>query len=319
MIYSKIIGVGSYLPEKIITNFDLEKIVETSDEWIFERTGIKQRHVADDNEFTSDLAYKASMEAIKSANIDKNSIDIIIVATTTPDKTFPSTAVILQNKLGILEKSFAFDVQAVCSGFVYALTTANSFIKSGQAKTILVVGAETITRLIDWQDRNTCILFGDGAGAVILQATNEERGILNCLLHSDGQYSDLLNTTGGVSTTKSIGSIHMDGREVFKIAVNKMSECVIQNLKECGFSPENVNILVPHQANKRIIDGVAKKLNLSEDQVIMTIENQANTSAASIPLALDFAIKNKRIQKEDIVVLEALGGGITWGSIIIKW
>lgn len=319
MVNSKIIGTGSYLPKKILTNADLEKLVETTDEWIVERTGIKQRHIADDGELTSDLALKASEEAIKSANITKDDIDLIVFATTTPDKTFPSTATILQNKLGISDKCFAFDIQAVCCGYIYAMNIANNFIKTGQVKTALVVGAETISRIIDWQDRNTCVLFGDGAGATILQAAEEGSGILNCKLHSDGQYGNILDTTGGVSLDQKSGFVHMEGKEVFRLAVNKMSECVIENLNECGLLVSDINLLIPHQANKRIIDGVGKKLGLSEDRVIMTVQDQANTSAASVPLALDFAIKSNKIKKNDIVVLEALGGGLTWGSIVIKW
>lgn len=319
MVNAKIISTGSYLPKKVLTNFDLEKMVETSDEWITERTGIKERHIADASELTSDLALNAAEEAVKNANINKDEIDLIIVATTTPDRTFPSTAVILQNKLGLSEKCFAFDMQAVCSGFIYALNVANNFIRTGQIKTALVVGAETISRIVDWKDRNTCVLFGDGAGAVILQATNEDCGILNCLLHSDGKYTDILNTDGGVSLNQKSGTIFMEGREVFKLAVNKMSECVLENLSKCNLTQENIDLLVPHQANKRIIDGVGKKLGLPEDKVILTLDKQGNTSAASVPMALDYALKNSKIKSGDIVVLEALGGGITWGSIIIKW
>ena len=319
MTKSRIIGTGSYLPSKVLTNNDLAKIVETSDEWIVERTGIKQRHIADDSELTSDLALKASEEAIKSANISKDDIDLIVFATTTPDKSFPSTATILQNKLGISDKCFAFDVQAVCCGYIYAMNIANNFIKSGQVKTALVVGAETLSRIVDWKDRSTCVLFGDGAGATILQATEEDNGILNCKLHSDGHYGDLLDTTGGVSLNQKSGFIHMEGREIFKLAINKMADCVIENLGECGLSIDDINLLIPHQANKRIIDGVGRKLNLPEEKVILTVQDQANTSAGSVPLALDFALKNNKIKKGDIVVLEALGGGLTWGSIVIKW
>ena len=316
---AKIISTGSYLPSKILTNFDLEKMVETSDEWITERTGIKQRHIADDNELTSDLAFKAAQDAIKTANINKDDIELIVFATTTPDRTFPSSATILQNKLGISNKCFAFDVQAVCCGFIYALNIANNFIKTGQVKTALVVGAETISRIVDWTDRNTCVLFGDGAGAVILQATEEDKGILNCKMHSDGQYGPLLDTSGGVSLNQKSGLIHMEGREIFKLAVNKMSDCVFENLQECGLTASDISLLVPHQANKRIIDGVGRKLGLPEEKVILTVHNHANTSAASVPLALDYALKNNKIKDNDIIVLEALGGGLTWGSIIIKW
>lgn len=316
---AKIISTGSYLPSKILTNFDLEKMVETSDEWITERTGIKQRHIADDNELTTDLAYNASKQAIENSNINKDDIELIVFATTTPDRTFPSSATILQNKLGISNKCFAFDVQAVCCGFIYALNIANNFIKTGQVKTALIIGAETISRIVDWTDRNTCVLFGDGAGAVILQATEEDKGILNCKMHSDGQYGPLLDTSGGVSLNQKSGLIHMEGREIFKLAVNKMSDCVFENLQECGLTASDISLLVPHQANKRIIDGVGRKLGLPEEKVILTVHNHANTSAASVPLALDYALKNNKIKDNDIIVLEALGGGLTWGSIIIKW
>lgn len=316
---AKIISTGSYLPSKILTNFDLEKMVETSDEWITERTGIKQRHIADDNELTTDLAYNASKQAIENSNINKDDIELIVFATTTPDRTFPSSATILQNKLGISNKCFAFDVQAVCCGFIYALNIANNFIKTGQVKTALVIGAETISRIVDWTDRNTCVLFGDGAGAVILQATEEDKGILNCKMHSDGQYGPLLDTSGGVSLNQKSGLIHMEGREIFKLAVNKMSDCVFENLQECGLTASDISLLVPHQANKRIIDGVGRKLGLPEEKVILTVHDHANTSAASVPLALDYALKNNKIKDNDIIVLEALGGGLTWGSIIIKW
>lgn len=316
---AKIISTGSYLPSKILTNFDLEKMVETSDEWITERTGIKQRHIADDNELTTDLAYNASKQAIENSNINKDDIELIVFATTTPDRTFPSSATILQNKLGISNKCFAFDVQAVCCGFIYALNIANNFIKTGQVKTALIIGAETISRIVDWTDRNTCVLFGDGAGAVILQATEEDKGILNCKMHSDGQYGPLLDTSGGVSLNQKSGLIHMEGREIFKLAVNKMSDCVFENLQECGLTADDISLLVPHQANKRIIDGVGRKLGLPEEKVILTVHNHANTSAASVPLALDYALKNNKIKDNDIIVLEALGGGLTWGSIIIKW
>ncbi len=316
---AKIIATGSYLPNKILTNFDLEKMVETSDDWIVERTGIKQRHIAGDNELTTDLAYNASKQAIENSNINKDDIELIVFATTTPDKTFPSSATILQNKLGISSKCFAFDVQAVCCGFIYALNIANNFIKTGQVKTALVIGAETISRIVDWTDRNTCVLFGDGAGAVILQATEEDKGILNCKMHSDGQYGPLLDTSGGVSLNQKSGLIHMEGREIFKLAVNKMSDCVFENLQECGLTADDISLLVPHQANKRIIDGVGRKLGLPAEKVILTVQDHANTSAASVPLALDYALKNNKIKDNDIIVLEALGGGLTWGSIIIKW
>ena len=319
MVNSKIIGTGSYLPSKILTNFDLEKIVDTSDDWIVERTGIKERRIADKSELTSDLALKASLNAIKNANIDKNDIELIIVATTTPDRTLPSTATILQGKLEIPETCSSFDIQAVCGGFVYALTIANSFIKSGQVKTALVVGAETISRIVDWKDRNTCILFGDGAGAVVLQATNEDKGIISCDLHSDGKYLDILKSDSGVSIDQKVGFIYMEGREVFKLAIHKMVNSVIDNFKKANLDISSLKYLVPHQANKRIIDGIGKKLGLSEEQVILTVQNHANTSSASVPLALDTAVKSNKFKDNDIIVLEALGAGLVWGSIIIKW
>lgn len=316
MFNSKIISTGSYLPEKILTNLALEKIVETSNDWIVERTGILERRIAAEDELTSDLAYKASVKALE--NLDKNTIDMIVVATTTPDRTFPSVATILQHKLGLGEHCCAFDLQAVCSGFIYALTVADSFIKTGSVKRILVVGAEKITNLLDWTDRNTCILFGDGAGAVVLEATSENKGILAWSLHSDGQYFDLLNTSHGVGFGKTSGYIFMEGREVFKLAINKMSACVLKTLEKCGLTMEDVSLLIPHQANKRILSGVAKKLNFPEEKVIITLEKQGNTSAASIPLAIDFAYRNNRIKENDIFVLEALGGGLTWGSVVIR-
>ena len=319
MVNSKIIGTGSDLPSKILTNFDLEKIVDTSDDWIVERTGIKERRIADKSELTSDLALKASLNAIKNANIDKNDIELIIVATTTPDRTLPSTATILQGKLEIPETCSSFDIQAVCGGFVYALTIANSFIKSGQVKTALVVGAETISRIVDWKDRNTCILFGDGAGAVVLQATNEDKGIISCDLHSDGKYLDILKSDSGVSIDQKVGFIYMEGREVFKLAIHKMVNSVIDNFKKANLDISSLKYLVPHQANKRIIDGIGKKLGLSEEQVILTVQNHANTSSASVPLALDTAVKSNKFKDNDIIVLEALGAGLVWGSIIIKW
>jgi len=317
---SKIISTGSYLPKKVLTNDDLSKIVDTSDEWITERTGIKQRHIVAKSELTSDLAYNASIKAIKDSGIKKSDIGMIVVATTTPDKTFPSTATILQKKLGIGDKCFAFDVQAVCSGFIYALSIANQFIKTGQVKNALVVGAESLSRIIDWKDRNTCVLFGDGAGAVILgQEKSSKKGILSSSLHSDGKYGDLLYTTGGVSLNQQAGFIVMHGREIFKLAVNKMVACVRESLKKVNLSDKDIDLIIPHQANLRILLMVAKRLGLSEEKVILTVAEHANTSAGSIPLALDYAVRNNRIKKGDLVVLEALGGGLTWGSVVIKW
>lgn len=318
-IRSKIVATGSYLPQKIVTNDDLAKTVDTSNEWIIERTGIKQRHIANEGELTSDLALHASKAAISSVKIKVEDIDLIIVATTTPDLTFPSTATILQAKLGA-KNAFAFDVQAVCSGFVYALNIADNFIKSGQAKNALVVGAETLSRIVDWSDRNTCVLFGDGAGAVILQATQEKNsGILSSKLNSDGTLADILKTTGGASSNKQVGIITMAGKEVFKHAVEKMAKSVIEALDKAGLSTKDIDLLIPHQANARILNSVASKLGLDEDKVIMTLQNHANTSAASIPLAMDYANKTNRLKKGDLIVLEALGGGLTWGSVILRW
>ncbi len=320
MLKSKIVGVGEYLPKKIYNNKYMESLVETSNEWIIERTGIKERHIADANESTSNLAFEAAKKAIKNANLDINDIDAIILATTTPDRTFPSTATILQNKLGIGEKCFAFDVQAVCCGFIYALDIADSLIKSLKAKNILVVGAETLSRIVNWKDRTTCVLFGDGAGAVILQSTEEQnKGILASSLHSDGQYFNILKTSGGVSFNKEVGFIEMEGKEVFKLAVNKLHYCVLETLKKIGLNTNNINLLIPHQANQRIIEAVGKKLNLNREKIISTVAFHGNTSAASIPLALSYAIQNNKIKKNDIIVLEGIGGGMTWGSIVIKW
>lgn len=311
-------SVGGYLPEKYLTNDDLSKVVDTSDEWISERTGIKKRHIAEVGEYTSDLAFKAASQALERANLGASDLDMIIVATTSSDRIFPSTAAILQNHLGI-KNIPAFDVQAVCSGFVYGLTIAEKFIISNSAKRILVVGAETISRILDWQDRNTCVLFGDGAGAAILEQTTEDRGILASSLYADGEFADILCTTGGPSRTGGPGVITMQGKEVFKHAVNKMSEAVINCLEKAGLSLNDIDLLVPHQANQRILSAVAKKLNLSDDKVISTVKDHANTSAASIPLALDVAIREDRVKQGDIVVLEALGAGLTWGSIVMKW
>lgn len=320
-IHSVIVATGSYLPAKIVTNHDLSKTVDTSDEWIFERTGIKERRIVAEGELTSDLALHASRAAIASSSmpIKAEEIELIIVATTTPDLTFPATATTLQAKIGA-KNAFAFDVQAVCSGFVYALTVADNFIKAGQVKNALVVGAETLSRIVDWQDRNSCVLFGDGAGAVILQASTEaNRGIIASKLSSDGTLNDILKTSGGPSFNQQSGVIHMAGKEVFKHAVEKMAKSVIDTLEKVGLKPSDIDLLVPHQANARILTSVATRLGVPEDKVVLTVANHANTSAASIPLALDFANKNHRIKKGDLVVMEALGGGLTWGSVVLRW
>ncbi len=319
MLNSRIIATGSYLPEKVLTNDDLSKIVDTSNEWIIERTGIQERRIAADNELTSDLAYFASVDALNKAGFTASDIDGIVLATTTPDRTFPSTASILQNKLGLRNNCLCFDVQAVCCGFMYAFATADSFIKTGMAKRILVVGAETMSRIVDWNDRGTCILFGDGAGAVILEASTDTRsGILSSSLHCDGQYFDLLKTSGGASYNREVGCIEMHGKEVFKLAVNKMADSVQESLSKAGLNLDDINFLIPHQANKRIINSLSKKLNISEDHVVVTIDRHGNTSSASVPLALDYALQNNLIKSGDVIVLEALGGGLTWGSSIVR-
>ncbi len=318
-INSVIKGTGSYLPKKILTNADLSKMVETSDEWIVERTGIKERHIADESELTSDLAKNAAIQALENAKMQASELDLIIVATTTPDLTFPSTAAILQAKIGA-KNAFAFDVQAVCSGFVYAFNIADNYIKSAQVKNALVIGAETLSRIVDWNDRNTCVLFGDGAGAVILEAnTKKNRGTISATLKSDGNLCDILKTSGGTSLNKKAGFIEMAGKEVFKHAVEKMSNSVLETLEKAQLTTKDINLLVPHQANSRILSSVAKRLNLKDEQVIITVENQGNTSAASIPLALDYANKKSMMKKGDLIILEALGGGLTWGSIALRW
>jgi 3-oxoacyl-[acyl-carrier-protein] synthase-3 len=316
-INSKIIATGSYLPEKILTNFDLEKIVDTTNDWIIERTGIKQRHIVAQGEFTSDIATKAALKALSNSGLKAEEIDMIILATTTPDLTFPATATTVQAKINA-KNAFAFDLQAVCCGFVYAVTTANNFIKSGQVKNALIIGAETLSRIVDWKDRNTCVLFGDGAGAVVLQATSEDRGIIASNLHSDGKLNGILKTSGGVSTSNT-GFIEMSGKEVFKHAVEKMTKSVLTVLESSNLGVKDIDLLVPHQANARILSAVATRLGIAEEKVVITLQNHANTSAASIPLALDHANSQGRIKKDDIIVLEALGGGLTWGSVVLKW
>ena len=316
---SRIIATGSHLPQKIVTNSDLVKTVETSNEWIIERTGIEQRHIAAEGELTSDLAAAAAKKAIANSGLKAEEIEMIIVATTTPDLTFPATATTVQAKIGA-KAAFAFDIQAVCSGFVFAIATADNFIKSGQVKNALVIGADKLSSIVDWQDRNTCVLFGDGAGAVILQATEEEnRGIIASSLYSDGTLNDILKTSGGPSSNQKSGFIEMAGKEVFKHAVDKMVKSVIATLAKAGLNTKDIDLLVPHQANLRILNAVATRLELPEEKVIVTVQKHANTSAASIPLALDHANSQKKIKDGDVVVLEALGGGLTWGSVVLKW
>lgn len=309
LTYSKIIGTGSYLPVKTVTNFDLEKTVDTSHDWIVSRSGIQERHFAADDQKSSDLAYEASLKAIEAAGISPADIDLIVVATTSPDMAFPSTACILQHKLGITNGSPAFDIQAVCGGFIFALNTADLYIRGGQAKTALVVGAEVLTRMLDWNDRTTCVLFGDGAGAVVLKAS-EEPGIIASKLHSDGSYNQLL---------KADPKISMEGQAVFKFAVNSLSSVVEELLEQENMSGSDIDWMVPHQANIRIIEATAKKLGMSLDNVVVTVANHGNTSAASIPLALDTAVRDGRIKPGQTVIMEAIGGGFTWGASLIKW
>lgn len=320
MIHSRIAGTGSYLPEKVLSNHDLEKVVDTSDDWIVSRTGIRERHVAAGHETTSDLAFHASRRAIEMAGVDAQEIDLIIVATTTPDMVFPSTACILQDKLGIRSGGAAFDLQAVCGGFVYALTVADQFIRNGSAKCVLVVGAEIFSRILDWNDRTTCVLFGDGAGAVIVRA-GDAPGILSTHLHADGSYRGMLGVSASISGGKIQGNpfVEMDGGAVFKFAVKVLDEIVEETLEKNGLAKSDINWLVPHQANTRIIQATAKKLGMSMDNVVVTVDKHGNTSAASIPLALDTAVRDGRIQAGELVLMEGVGGGFTWGSVLVRW
>ncbi len=314
-------GYGSYLPERIVKNSELEKTLDTQDAWIIERTGIRQRHIAAPEEMTSHLGTKAAANALANAGLSPDDIDLIVVATATPDNTMPSTATKIQHMLG-MTKGAAFDVNAACSGFVYALSIADSYIKSGNAKRVMVIGAETCSRILDWSDRSTCILFGDGAGALILEAadkTKEKRGILHIRIISDGQYYDILNTTGGVSSTKTAGFITMNGKEVFRHAVAKMAEVVMEGLATLNFTHNQIDWVIPHQANVRILQSVAKKLGISEEKLISTVPLHANTSAASIPLALSDAASKGQIQPGQLLVIPALGSGLTWGACIIRW
>lgn len=323
MLRSVVSGCGSYLPEKVVTNKEMEELVDTTDEWIIERTGIKQRHIAEKGQLTSDLALKAAEKALDHAGLTADDIDLIVVATSTPDQTFPSTATRVQAALGMTHGA-AFDVQAVCSGFIYALATADNFIKAGQAKHALVIGAETFSRILDWEDRTTCVLFGDGAGAVVISAqegegNNQDQGILSSHLHSDGRYNELLYVDGGVSSTQSTGYLRMKGKEVFRHAVVNLANVVKEALEFNDLTADDVDMVVPHQANKRILDATIRKLKIDPKKVAITVSRHANTSAASIPLALDEVVKEKRIARGDIVVLEAMGGGFTWGSCLIRW
>ncbi|MGE0408685.1 MAG: beta-ketoacyl-ACP synthase III [Amphiplicatus sp.] len=314
-------GCGAYLPDRVLTNNDLAKTIDTSDEWIRERTGIAERRIAADGQVTSDLAVEAAKGALAAAGLDAKDIDLVIVATTTPDLTFPATAAIVQAKLGVASGA-AFDIQAVCTGFVYAISTAEKFLITGQHKRALVIGAETFSRILDWEDRGTCVLFGDGAGAFVLEAVEEARaggrGVIASYLRSDGNLVDLLYVDGGVSSTKSAGHVRMQGNKVFREAVTRISEAMETVAKKAGIAPADIDWFVPHQANERIIQGVVKKLDLRPDQVIATISRHGNTSAASIPLAYCEGVKDGRIKRGDLVMLEAMGGGLTWGAALLR-
>jgi 3-oxoacyl-[acyl-carrier-protein] synthase-3 len=323
VIRSVVQGCGAYLPERVVTNADLAKTMDTSDEWIQQRTGIRQRHIAADGEMTSHLALKASERALAHAGLKASDLDLIILATATPDETFPATATRVQAQLG-MTRGAAFDMQAVCAGFVYGLSVADSMIKTGLASTALVIGAETFSRILDWNDRGTCVLFGDGAGAVVLRAeegkgTSADRGVLANALHSDGRQHDILYVDGGPSSTRTTGFLRMEGKEVFKHAVVNMAMVVGEVLAKAGFETKDIDWLVPHQANKRIIDGTGRKLGLPPERVVVTVDRHANTSAASIPLALDAAVKDGRIKKGDLLLLEGIGGGLAWGASLVRW
>jgi len=322
-IRSVVLGCGSYLPQRVVTNAELASRIDTSDEWIVQRTGIRQRHVAADGEFTSHLALNAARAALSAADIDPQSIELIVLATSTPDNTFPATAVAVQNGLGI-HHGAAFDLQAVCSGFVFALATADNFLRTGAYKRALVIGAETFSRILDWNDRGTCVLFGDGAGALVLDAQDQpgtaaDRGVLTSHLRSDGRHKSKLYVDGGPSSTQTVGHLRMEGREVFKHAVGMITDVIVDAFDATGMTAEDIKWFVPHQANKRIIDASAHKLHIAPEKVVLTVDRHGNTSAASIPLALDVAVKDGRIKKGDVVLLEAMGGGFTWGSALLRW
>ena len=320
---SVITGTGSHLPEKVMTNDDLAKIVDTSDEWIRTRTGIRRRHVAAEGETTSDLATRAAERALSAAGRAPADIDAVLVATTTPDYTFPATACVVQDKLGVPAGAMAFDLQAVCSGFIYGLSVADSLIRAGQAERVLLIGAETLTRLLDWTDRSTCVLFGDGAGAVVLEAAEgtgavSDRGVLHTVARAEGRHRELLFTDGGPSTTGTVGKLRMQGREVFRHAVNRIAEAMREVMDAAGVVAEDIDLFVPHQANVRILEATAKKLGIAPEKVMLTIEEQGNTSAASIPLALDAAVRQGRARQGDLLLLEAMGGGFTWGASLLR-
>ena len=323
MIRARVIGCGAALPDNIVTNDDLAKRMDTSDEWIRERTGIRQRHIAAPDEKTSDLALRAAREALLDAAIDAGEVDLVIVATTTPDQSFPSVATMVQARLG-MSRGAAFDVQAVCSGFIYGLSVADSMIRTGAARTVLLIGAETMSRLLDWEDRTTAVLFGDGAGAIVLQAhhgvgDNSDQGVLNTKIFSDGRLHDFLYADGGVSSTQSAGKLRMQGKEVFKHAVTNIAAAITASTDAAGIDVGAVDWFVPHQANQRILDGTAKKLGIDPARVVSTVASHGNTSAASVPLALVTAVRDGRIKRGQLVLLEAMGGGFTWGSALIRW
>ena len=323
MIRSIIAGCGAYLPERVLTNDQLSELIDTSDEWIVARTGIRERRIATDGEKTSDLALEAARRTLDNAGASADDVDLIVLATSTPDQTFPATAATVQAGLGIT-RGAAFDIQAVCTGFIYGLATADNFIKSGQYNNVLVIGAETFSRIVDWQDRATCVLFGDGAGAVLLTASNGngntgDRGILSTHLHADGRLRDLLYVDGGPSSTQSTGHLRMAGKEVFRHAVVNLSAVINEALDATGLSVDQIDWVVPHQANKRILDGTSRKLGIDPAKVIVTVDRHGNTSAASVPLALNEAVADGRIQRGQIVLFEAMGGGFTWGSAIARW
>ncbi|MDI6027535.1 beta-ketoacyl-ACP synthase III [Corticibacterium sp. UT-5YL-CI-8] len=323
MIRSVVRGVGSALPRRIMKNADFEGMVDTSDEWIAQRTGIRQRHIASDDETTASLGEVAARAALDAAGMTPDDIDLIVLATSTPNNTFPATAVEIQHRLG-MRHGFAFDMQAVCSGFVYAVATADVYIKSGMAKRVLVIGSETFSRILDWTDRGTCVLFGDGAGAIVVEAaegegTSADRGVIASSLRSDGSHKEKLYVDGGPSTTQTVGHLRMEGREVFKHAVGMITDVIEETFGHAGITAEDLDWFVPHQANKRIIDASAKKLRIAEEKVVITVDRHGNTSAASVPLALSVAVADGRIQKGDLVMLEAMGGGFTWGAVLIRW
>ena len=315
---SYILGCGGYLPKKIITNNDLPKKLNTTDEWIKTRTGICQRYIANKKQLNSDLGFEAAKKAIKNSKINNTEIDLVIVATSTPDHTFPSTATKIQGKLGI-KKGFAFDIQAACSGFIYAISIADNYIKNKQARNALVIGSEVFSRILDWNDRSTCVLFGDGAGAIVLTGRKKNSGIISTELYSDGRFYDLLYVDGGVASNQKAGHIKMKGKEVFRHAVEKLTNCIEINLKKNNLKKNDIDWIIPHQANKRIMDMTANKLGISKDKVLVTVDKYANTSSASIPLTLDHALSKKIVKRGDIIVFEAIGGGLTWGCSILKY